>query len=345
MISIVVPSFNRADIFAETLDSVSHQDSDDFECIVVDDGSTDNSMDLVRSYLEKDSRFVLVERDREPKGACTCRNIGVERAKGDLVMFLDTDDLLEPFAISQRQSVMDRNPDLDFALFPSLVFEHKPHDLRKWWNREDDRTPLVRQLNMDAISQGTAVIFRKKMFTELGMWDASLAVWQDIDLFIRAYTGGYSFGTFFNIAPDLHIRINPGSISRHNFHSEPKRRSREQVTRSAVAAIKSASLDRDLIEMEGIFLDSLSSMIVNREFRRGESFIAWALEEDLITPSKASVLERCILIYRFRLYHLPFLKRWVNNTLKANTRPSGIAMTSYEDVPLTEPESSAWLPS
>lgn len=65
-------------------------------------------------------------RDREPKGACTCRNIAVENARGRYVLFLDTDDLLAPFCLAQRVAVLDSQPDLDFAVFSMLLFTGSP---------------------------------------------------------------------------------------------------------------------------------------------------------------------------------------------------------------------------
>ena len=95
LVSIVIPLYNRAELIAETLQSVLMQFYQNWECIVVDDGSTDNSFQVIKSLFEKDNRIKVYERNREPKGASTCRNIGIEKSNGEYIIFLDSDDLLD----------------------------------------------------------------------------------------------------------------------------------------------------------------------------------------------------------------------------------------------------------
>src|SRR5438874_4990605 len=134
VVTICTPSFNRADLIRETLDSLIAQTLPEWEMIVVDDGSTDNSSDIVREYSARDPRIRLLSRDREPKGACTCRNIAVENALGRYVLFLDTDDLLAPFCLAQRVAVLESQRDLDFAVFSMLLFSGSPASADRFWN-------------------------------------------------------------------------------------------------------------------------------------------------------------------------------------------------------------------
>ena len=88
--SIIIPSFNRADLISETLDSVLNQTYRYWECIIVDDGSTDFSSEIISKYLELDNRFKYLERPKDRlKGPSACRNIGLQNAKGEYVIFLD----------------------------------------------------------------------------------------------------------------------------------------------------------------------------------------------------------------------------------------------------------------
>ena len=80
MISIITPNFNRAYIIEETAESILNQTNDNWEWVIVDDGSTDASWETLKSYQARDSRIRVFKRNREPKGACTCRNIGVEKS-------------------------------------------------------------------------------------------------------------------------------------------------------------------------------------------------------------------------------------------------------------------------
>lgn len=94
-ISVIIPAFDREHIIGETLDSILEQSYDNWECLVVDDGSTDNTEKIVRSYCEEDGRIRFFKRPtRRAKGATTCRNIGIEESSGEYFQFLDSDDLI-----------------------------------------------------------------------------------------------------------------------------------------------------------------------------------------------------------------------------------------------------------
>lgn len=107
LISIIIPTYNRAHLISETLDSVLAQTYKKWECIIVDDGSKDNSEEVIEKYLKRDSRFQYYDRPLgRPKGANACRNYGVEVSKGEYVIFLDSDDVLDFFCLDDRVSIM-----------------------------------------------------------------------------------------------------------------------------------------------------------------------------------------------------------------------------------------------
>lgn len=97
LISIVIPTYNRANLIGETLDSILSQSYTDWECIVVDDGSTDDSQNLFDRYAKKDKRFRFLSRPiHKLKGANACRNLGLQEANGAYIVFFDSDDLMTP---------------------------------------------------------------------------------------------------------------------------------------------------------------------------------------------------------------------------------------------------------
>jgi glycosyltransferase involved in cell wall biosynthesis len=104
-VSIVIPSFNNADFISETLESVLAQTYLDYECIVVDDGSKDETLLLVSNFSELNTNFKLFKRPADlPKGANSCRNFGASQATGNLLLFLDADDLLTKDCLESRLS-------------------------------------------------------------------------------------------------------------------------------------------------------------------------------------------------------------------------------------------------
>ena len=93
MISIVVPVYNSQDYLENCLDSIRTQSFQDWECIVVDDGSTDGSGAIIDSFVIKDARFVSVYKNNG--GVSSARNVGIARSRGDFIAFIDSDDWID----------------------------------------------------------------------------------------------------------------------------------------------------------------------------------------------------------------------------------------------------------
>lgn len=102
LISIIIPTYNRAHLICETLNSILAQTYSNWECIVVDDGSTDNTAEVLTSYIEKDCRFQYFVRPVDQlKGPNSCRNYGFQKSCGDYINWFDSDDLYKPFTLEK----------------------------------------------------------------------------------------------------------------------------------------------------------------------------------------------------------------------------------------------------
>src|SRR5690606_18001529 len=123
LVSIIIPTYNRAHLIGETLDSVLAQTYTHWECIVVDDGSTDDSQRVFDSYTSKDTRFQFLKRpNTKPKGANACRNIGLETAKGEYVVFFDSDDLMTPNHLEVKMTAL-KNTNYDYVITKTKYFD------------------------------------------------------------------------------------------------------------------------------------------------------------------------------------------------------------------------------
>lgn len=97
LISVIVPTYNRGHIIDKALNSILAQSYQNWECLVVDDGSTDNTAQIINTYLKNDSRFRFYERpDTVEKGPSGSRNFGYEQSKGEYIQWFDSDDLMHP---------------------------------------------------------------------------------------------------------------------------------------------------------------------------------------------------------------------------------------------------------
>lgn len=112
LVSIIIPTFNRADLIIDTLESISKQTYVNFECLIVDDESTDDSKKVILAFTNQDNRFHLFSRPiNRIKGPNACRNYGFENAKGDYIYFFDSDDFLKSHALETYISAFQENAD------------------------------------------------------------------------------------------------------------------------------------------------------------------------------------------------------------------------------------------
>ncbi|MBA0884751.1 glycosyltransferase family 2 protein [Flavobacterium undicola] len=113
LVSIIIPTYNRGCFIEETLASVLAQTYTNWECIVVDDGSNDNTEEIVCSYIEKDKRFKYFHRPQDQiKGPSYCRNYGFKRSVGEYIYWFDSDDILLSEALEKRISCFDDDVDV-----------------------------------------------------------------------------------------------------------------------------------------------------------------------------------------------------------------------------------------
>jgi glycosyltransferase involved in cell wall biosynthesis len=221
LISIVVPVFNRVGLIAETLNSVVDQTYLNWECIIIDDGSSDGTQDSIAEFLKNEARFRFIQRDREPKGAPTCRNIGVERALGDYIIFLDSDDLLVNTCLENRMEIAHTFPENDFWVFRTALFSNRPGDSPKKWNvLNKEMDDLQRFILIDIPWQTTGTFWRKRVIQGLGGFDENSICWQDWELHIRAIIGNLKYWKSSDNQSDSYYRMNKcnnwDSISTHH---------------------------------------------------------------------------------------------------------------------------------
>jgi len=205
IVSIIIPTKNRCALLAETLESLRSQTYPHWEAVVVDDGSTDGTIERIEALAYEEKRIRLLRRERPPAGGNTCRNEGVLHSKGALVMFLDSDDLLAPFCLAQRVEAMQNNPDLDFAIFPMRVFRQTPGDTPFLWNTDTEENDIDRFLSIDPPWSVACPIWRRQVLTKLGVWNESIPCWQDAVYHLEVLAKGLVYKRFHT--PDCFYRL------------------------------------------------------------------------------------------------------------------------------------------
>jgi glycosyltransferase involved in cell wall biosynthesis len=219
LVSIVTPVYNRASVIAETIESVINQTYVDWELILVDDNSTDHSLDVIKSYVEKDSRIKLYNRTCTEKGAPVCRNIGIEKSSGKFLMFLDSDDLFIPSTLEFRVQQMCKNPELDFMVFPSAFFTRKISDAEYYWNQGDTRKDLDRFLLMDPVWCISGPIWKRSFIIENALkFNEKAATAQDWEFHLKALLKEPAYSKI-EEGVDVFVRRNTGIETISSTHS------------------------------------------------------------------------------------------------------------------------------
>ncbi|MGA2780314.1 MAG: glycosyltransferase family 2 protein [Smithella sp.] len=131
MVSVIIPVYNTAAYLAECLDSVINQEIPEMEIIVVNDGSIDGSLEIIRRYSEQDDRIIIL--DKANQGASAARNDAMRMAKADHIMFLDSDDVFTADVVKTAYNRICRNAG-DIIIFNGRSFEDDGK-IRRWYDK------------------------------------------------------------------------------------------------------------------------------------------------------------------------------------------------------------------
>ena len=179
LVSVIIPTYNRGWIISEAIDSVLAQDYQDYELIVVDDGSTDNTREILDAY----ERDIIVLRQAN-KGVSAARNRGIAAAAGQLVAFLDSDDLWLPRKLSRQVDFFKLNPAAVINQTEEIWIRNGIQVNPKDRHRKPTGMIFERSLGLCLVSP-SAVMIKKPLFDAVGVFDESLPACEDYDLWLR----------------------------------------------------------------------------------------------------------------------------------------------------------------
>jgi glycosyltransferase involved in cell wall biosynthesis len=235
LVSVIVPHYDRVGLVAETLASIRAQTHPHWETLVIDDGSPAECRRDLERLCESDARVRLLDRGGRPKGANTCRNIGITQSRGSYLLFLDSDDLLAPFALAQRIEAAAASP-AAVPVFQIEKFRQVPGDKGTPWSAEEGGDPLARFLRRDSVWHTSGPLWPRVVVERLGGFDEELACWQDVDWHVRALAAGVPFQLRFDLPADCHYRLHHGgTISQRPFAGRMQLGSLVRVFRTAAA--------------------------------------------------------------------------------------------------------------
>ena len=209
-VSVVIATHNYARFLPEALQSVLSQTYTDWECIIVDDASTDNTEEIAREWMAKDIRFRYIKNERN-LGEAGTRNVGNATARGEYIAVLDADDWWELDKLELQMQAFADNSNALICYAGAIVHEN---DTKRIWNIETHiKDEFDYALRVGDQCPHGSVIVKKQTLAEVGGYDVSLPPAADWDLWLRVM---FRFGaeSFSGIdKPLLHYRIHGNNIS------------------------------------------------------------------------------------------------------------------------------------
>lgn len=185
LVSIIIPCYNHAKFLPDALQSVIIQDSENWECIVVNDGSTDNTEEIVRQWSIKDTRFKYFYKDNG--GLSSARNFGIEKSNAEYILTLDSDDKFDKTFISKALKVINDDPKIGIvSCWGKRFVDNIYYDIFK---------PNGKNIE-DFLFQNAAIgnsMFRKKCWIEAGGYDENMKKgYEDWEFYLRISKLGWN---------------------------------------------------------------------------------------------------------------------------------------------------------
>lgn len=211
-VSVVISTYNRADLLDQTLASVFAQTYRDFEVIVVDDGSTDHTRRTVQKYGDR-INFI----HQRNSGRSLARNAGIAAARGEYIAFLDDDDLWLPRKVELQVRIFEASPDVDVVYSPMRVIGGSAHGA-VWNEAAPAREHLIEQLlSRNCVGNPSVVMVRRASLEAVGLFDPYVEPCEDWDFWIRLAIRGCNFQ--FIPEPLIEYRVHESNTSLQRLHS------------------------------------------------------------------------------------------------------------------------------
>ncbi len=213
-ISVVTPTYNRSHLIAECLDSILAQTTPAYEIIIIDDGSVDNTRQVVARFIEDLSPGApSIHYIYQPNaGPAAARNTGFKAATGDFIALWDSDDLCPPDRFAKELALFAAHPSLDFVFGNEAKFTDQNAPVPVWCNHGHKTGPLdafdafASRVNIPTSS----VVFRTYLIETVGYMDSSVVPCEDMDYWIRSARSGANFGIVNEVL--AYRRMHPGNL-------------------------------------------------------------------------------------------------------------------------------------
>jgi len=218
-VSVIIPAYNQGHYLGAAVRSVLSQTWPDYEAIIVDDGSTDNTPEVAGAFTDPRIRYIR----QENRGLSGARNTGIRHASGELISFLDSDDLFLPEKLTLLIEALRARPDLGMVAGQAIIIDEHGRPTGRSFTAplpEDGAQLLI----WNPLHVGS-VLARREWIDRAGLFDETLRSYEDWDMWLRLARAGCRFGWV------------DRPVSLYRFHRGQMTRNGEQMTRATFAVL------------------------------------------------------------------------------------------------------------
>lgn len=225
LVSIIIPCYNYGHLIKFTIDSLLAQSYQNLEIIVIDDGSTDDSKNVILKLMEDDNRIFYI--NKKNGGMSSARNLGLRICKGDFIQFIDADDLLENDKIQFQvnQLLIEKNIDIVYTATKyfsntnniNIFLDNNEIQNKGLFTISGLTTKYLKYLIQQNRITINAPLFRRKIINEIGFFDEKLKLVEDWDFWLRLFFNNYYIKYIDNTNGSCLVRIHDNNISKNDY--------------------------------------------------------------------------------------------------------------------------------
>lgn len=208
-VSVIMPAYNVAPYIAASVASACAQTVTDLEVLVVDDGSTDGTAEIVRGMASRDRRIRVMSKPNG--GISTARNYALQHAAGEVLALLDSDDMWEPDFLASQLAVLDARPEVDLVTGNAWYLGSRLNGQLARPYPDPRPAPTLATILSDETSIFIMTVFRRRVYATIGGFDEHFRTNEDYDYWLRAAIAGFAFAR--NDTPLGHYRRRDDSLS------------------------------------------------------------------------------------------------------------------------------------
>jgi glycosyltransferase involved in cell wall biosynthesis len=179
--TVIIPTYNRENFIKDTIESVFAQTYKNWELIIIDDGSNDNTQSIVKSFKDERIRYIW----QKNSGLNAARNTGIKNSRGEYISFLDSDDIWEPEKLAKQVEILDKKPDIGLVYCGTSLIDEKNNYIGKKPLITHRGYVLDKLVMYNFLYNGSCVLFRKSCLAKVGFCDETVVRMTDWEFYLR----------------------------------------------------------------------------------------------------------------------------------------------------------------